>query len=496
MLVIGAGGAGLVSALAAAEAGARVQVVCQSPLGQGSSTAVSGGGFMMSTPQFPVEDHIRMTLEAGRHLNDPALVRILCEEANDARRWLERKLGMAFNLKDNGQGYWFTRGGAGFFEQLTKQMRVAPNIQLIEQVTVVRLLMQDGICVGALGVSVDGGSVQFDARATILATGGYAGLYARHDNPGTPVGEGIFLALAAGVQVRDLEFVQFYPLGIAEPTLPTFMAFRPFPPQAKVINSSGESLTEKHLDTDDLNEAVGTHRDALSLAIEAEAHSGPVRLDLTRVDWSQKKRWFSLQFLERYDFPWQEQPARVYPIAHHSMGGILVDEHGASTVPHLYAVGEAASGLHGANRLGSNSLTACLVFGRRAGIHAAQARRSHESSGSPIEKFFVAPPDATKFEALQQLCWDHLGMRRNGEGLQAALAALDQLKEFSAPCFKMKCALQIAQTVAAFALKRRESRGAHCRTDWPQEAPDQQRSAFATLTANGLLFVNGSDSPR
>lgn len=487
MLVIGAGGAGLVSALAAAEAGARVQVVCQSPLGQGSSTAVSGGGFMMSTPRFPIEDHVRMTLEAGRHLNDPALVRALCEEANDARLWLERKLAVAFNPKDNGQGYWFTRGGAGFFEQLTKQMRATPNIQLIEQTTVVQLLMQDGVCVGALGVSADGEPIEFNSHATILATGGYAGLYARHDNPGTPVGEGIFIALAAGARVRDLEFVQFYPLGIAEPDLPTFMAFRPFPPRASVINSSGESLTEKHLGTDDLNEAVGTHRDALSLAIEAEARNGPVCLDLTRVDWSQKKRWFSLQFLERYDFPWQEQPARIYPIAHHSMGGIVVNEHGASTVPHLYVVGEAASGLHGANRLGSNSLTACLVFGRRAGSHAAKAEKSRKSSPSLTGELSATPPDARQFEALQQLCWSHLGLRRNGEGIKAAL---EQLVALSDPSFKVSCALQIARAVAAFALKRTESRGAHHRTDWPQEALDQQRSAFATLTDAGLAFVN------
>ncbi len=492
MLVVGAGGAGLAAALAAAEAGARVLVACRAPLGRACNTAVWGGGFMMATETFSVQDHVALTLKAGRGLNDPALVHALAEDANDARRWFEAQVGREFNPKHNGQGYWFTGGGAGFFEALSERVRRAPHVALLENATVTCLLVEDGVCVGAEGVR-GGAPFRVRAGATVLAAGGYAGIYARHDNPGDPCGEGLALALAAGVTVRDLEFVQFYPLGLAEPDLPTFMAFRPFPPAARVVNAAGESLTEKHLDTDDLNAAVGDHRDRFSQHIERERAGGPVYLDLRGADWSRLDRWFSLKFLARYDFPWATKPARIAPIAHHCMGGVAIDARGRTDVPGLYAAGEAAAGLHGANRLGSNSLSACLVFGRRAGSEAARSARE-VAGGSALsdavpDVITSVALDAASLDAIQRCCWEHLGLFRDRAGL---LRARERLRALASNGFKARCARTVAEAVAAFALRREESRGAHARSDFPEERVEWGQSLFARMAEGRFTFV---DSP-
>lgn len=481
VLVVGAGGAGLVAALAAAQAGARVTVACAYPLGQGCNTAVSGGGFMMATDRFSVSEHIHATQRAGRFLNDPDLVQVLCEQANEARRWLEDQLNTAFNPKHNGQGYWFTGGGAGFFQRLRALVQRTASIQVCDWLRVVKLVTCQGRCVGAWGMTPDGKQHPLPAQAVVLASGGYAGIFSRNDNPGDPAGEGIALALAAGASVRDMEFVQFYPLGLAEPALPTLMAFRPFPPQARVVDQAGRSLSETYLGSDDLNEALGTHRDRFSLAIASELERGPVFLDLTRVNWDELERWFSLQFLSRYDFPWRTHPARIAPIAHHTMGGIAIDTWGRTTVPGLYAVGEVASGVHGANRLGSNSLSECLVFGRRAGVHAAQCD-APPANADAFQRVVLSPADPQAFAALQAMCWERLGLNRNADGLQAALAQLESLADGQA-------GPRIAQVLARFALARSESRGAHFRSDCPDEDPQQATSLFARYADGKLAFV-------
>lgn len=442
---------------------------------------------MMSTNQFSVEDHIELTLKAGCFLNDRSLVTILCEQANAAKVWLENHISTGFNPKHNGQGYWFTQGGAGFFEALKRRVCELPNIELLESCHIVELATDD-VCHGAWAISSN--EIFFvQANATVLATGGYAGIYSRHDNPGNPVGSGISLALNAGAVMRDMEFVQFYPLGLAEPTLPTFMAFRPFPPEATVVNAQGESIPEKHLDTDDLNEAIGNHRDRFSQAIEAEQQHGPVKLDLTHVNWDQIERWFSLQFLTRYDFPWQTKAATISPIAHHTMGGIAVDEHGQTSVPNLYAVGEVASGLHGANRLGSNSLTECLVFGQRVGVHAARQNRLENPVDLPTK--YASEFDRSthnELEKVQQLCWQHLGLTRNETGIQTAQSSLSELDPQSNS--KLKIAHQVTQLVTQFAQRRTESRGAHQRKDFPETDAQQQQSQFAKLKDGKLTFLS------
>lgn len=485
-MIVGAGAGGLITALAAAESGAQVAIACGAPLGQDCNTAVSGGGFMMSTDQFSVEDHIELTLKAGGFLNDRTLVNILCEQANEAKTWLESHIGTGFNPKHNGQGYWFTQGGAGFFEALRQHVCDQSNIELLESCHIFELATDD-VCHGAWAMSSN--EIFFiQANATVLATGGYAGIYARHDNPGNPVGSGIALALNAGAAVRDMEFVQFYPLGLAEPTLPTFMAFRPFPPEAKVVNVQGESIPKKYLDTEDLNEAIGNHRDRFSQAIEVEQQYGPVKLDLTNVDWNHIERWFSLQFLTRYDFPWQTQAATISPIAHHTMGGIAVDEYGHTSVPNLYAVGEVASGLHGANRLGSNSLTECLVFGKRVGIHAVQQNHSEKIFDLSANQGSVLDDNTdTNFKKIQWLCWQYLGLTRNETGIQTAQSSLSELDPPSN--IKLKTSCQVAQLVAEFAQRRTESRGAHQREDFPDEDAQQQQSQFAKLKDGKLFFV-------
>ncbi len=446
---------------------------------------------MMSTDDFSVTEHVELTHKAGCNLNDPSLVKTLCEQATDAKGWIEAQIGQGFNLKNNTQGYWYTGGGAGFFAALKQKIYEHPNIELMESYTVFKLLSDNG-CQGALAVS-SGETFAIQANATVLATGGYAGIYTRHDNPGNPVGAGISLALEAGSIVRDMEFVQFYPLGLAEPSLPTFMAFRPFPREAKVINIRAESVTEKYLDTDDLNEAIGTHRDKFSQAIEAEEQHGPVKLDLTNVNWDHLDHWFSLQFLTRYNFPWQTQPAIISPIAHHTMGGIAVDEFGRTSVKNLYAVGEVASGLHGANRLGSNSLTECLVFGKCVGVHAAE-QKSPTVNEINFSKNFTSEkrPGSENLEKLQQACWKHLGLSRHASGLKTMRSVLESLEVQKNS--RLESAHQIAVLVALFAEKRKESRGAHFRSDFPNLSDQQNHSLFVEKRDGNIVFVKSPES--
>jgi len=441
---------------------------------------------MMPTDEFSIADHIELTHKAGCDLNDPTLVNVLCENVMYSKTWIESHIGSGFNLKNNAQGYWFTGGGAGFFAALKQCISEQPNIELIESCNIIKLLT-DAECQGALAMLSDETFI-IQSTSTILATGGYAGIYSRHDNPGKPVGAGITLALNAGAVVRDMEFVQFYPLGLAEPNLPTFMAFRPFPSEAKVINSHGESITEKYLGTDDLNEAIGTHRDKFSQTIKAEQQHGPVKLDLTNVNWDHLDHWFSLQFLTRYDFPWQTDPATISPIAHHTMGGIAVNKYGQTSIKNLYAVGEVASGLHGANRLGSNSLTECLVFGKIAGHHAAKQISSVGDSINASGNLTSAKnQDLENLEKLQQACWQNLGLSRDASSLKTMQSILDIFG--SKENFTLK-AQQIAQLVTLFAQQRKESRGAHQRTDFPDQDDQQQQSLFTIKQGSKIVFID------
>ena len=478
VLVIGGGLAGMTAALRAAQAGARVLLLARAAPGVACNSAVSGGGLLIAGPNITHQAHYDLTMEVGHRLNEPALVDTLTRDAPACREWLEAQMGFQLSVKDKGgQGYFSPGGGALISAKVAEAVGREERIEA-RAWPVRRLLMRDGAVYGAL--VQDGDALRpVHASATVLATGGYAGLFARHDNPADPMGAGVVMAARAGARLRDLEFVQFYPIATAEPTLPTFMLFRPFAPGARLLTQDGRDLLAERFGGRNLNDVVGATRDDLSRIVHAENERAPVVFDATGCDWSQADRWFSLVYLRRYAWDWEHRPARVAPIAHHCMGGVWIDDHARTSLARLFAAGEVASGVHGANRHGSNSLTDCLVFGCHAGDEAAGVTPPSDREIADASEGDIVPERA-EFAALQRLVWDGMGIVRDEAGMARLAEELAALPPSDARL--------MAQMALAFARRRTESRGAHIRADFPAEDPAWSHSQVGRLEGDRVVF--------
>jgi aspartate oxidase len=315
------------------------------------------------------------------------------------------------------------------------------------------------------------------APAVVLATGGAAALYRRHDNPKGMLGDGYVLALEAGAVLQDMEFVQFYPLALAEPGLPSFLIPPALADLGQVANDRDEDILAKYAITE--KPVAERARDRFSIALFREIYREriAVRLDLRHLsdsDWRADPFTASTRRIlgERYGAG--QRPVRIAPVAHHVMGGVCIDAAGATTVPGLFAAGEVTGGLHGANRMGGNALSETLVFGRQAGRSAAAwAARNKQPRGTDPHKFFspLPPPTAPapangRLPALRQLLWEEGGIVRHEQGLARVLQHLAQAG--AAEDLKTGSALRVAALIVQAALERRESRGAHYREDFPQ----------------------------
>ena len=490
----------MAAAIAAAEAGAEVVLASKGAPGALSATALSDASLTVESPGFDRRDHFLRTLEAGHFLGDPSLVRILATEAPEALRWL-RKLGLEFEpLVD--QGYKPRGGGPALVDALRRRLR-EQGVRELVGIKLHRLLVRDRRWIGAEGLSREGKRWTVAAGATILATGGASGIFPRHDNPRGHVGEGIAMAVSAGAVVRDMEFVQFL-MGVAEEGLPTLLTFRPFPPEARLVNARDEDILEKYLPGVPLNEAIWSQRDELARALAREEAEGGAFLDLREADWSEAERWFGLRNLARLRFPFRERPLRVGVIAHYTIGGVEADMWGRTSVPGLYAVGEVAGGLHGANRHGGNSLMECLVFGRRAGEDAAAQAPVPPvppSTPNPFTRHGLRDADAV-ISAVRALAGRYLGPLRDGEGLARAreelMGLLGALEEIVAEtpgeawrAVEAKAAGLVALLICEFARGRRESRGSHFREDFPVLSPHFRLSQRARIDGDKLLIFYG-----
>ena len=438
LLVVGSGVAGLVAALRAADDGADVLVVSKGPLLASNSYFAQGGVAAALADDDSPELHAEDTLRAGRGLCRDSAVRVLVGEA-PARIAELVELGVRFDDGLGREGGHSRRrvihaGGADtgrkIAETLAQRVREHPRLEVAEGERVLALWQDDsGRCVGV----VTDRRVRA-AHATLLATGGYGAMWARTTNPPGALGQGIAMAYRAGAAVADLEFVQFHPTALLDDGFLLSEALRG--EGALLLDDAGERFTDEL-----------APRDVVARAI---AERGAARLDLRPVD---RDHFPSLiATLERSGYDPAREPIPVSPAAHYSMGGVVTDVDGRTTVPGLYAAGEVAcTGVHGANRLASNSLLECLVFGRRAAIAAA---------GEPPlpAKLPAAPavaaepePDSTVREAL----WEHAGLLRSADGLAKLLDSPSLL----------------ARLVAESALARTESRGGHFRVDHPFEDP-------------------------
>lgn len=374
VLVVGSGAAGLRAAIAAREAGVEVLVVSKAGPGKATCTWLSGGVMAGTPPGDKPDEHLERTLKAGRGLNQRELVQVLVTEAPHRLQEL-----LAWGIRAAYvNGYLFAQGhppalGEEIIGCLLQRSK-ALGVRFLGNLLVADLVMGEG----ASGVSAfaqqAGTWLGLTANALVLATGGAAALYRRHDNPPRMLGNGFRLALEAGATLQDLEFVQFYPLALAESGLSPLV----IPPRladcGRLTNSCGEEVLEKYGIAE--RPAAERARDRLSQALfrEIHQHGHDVWLDLRGL---RDDQWRIDPFAaairpilgERYGA--SHRPVRVAPAAHHVMGGVRIDAACATSVPGLFAAGETAGGLHGANRMGGNALSETLVFGARAGISAA-----------------------------------------------------------------------------------------------------------------------------
>jgi L-aspartate oxidase len=436
VVVVGSGIAGLTAALTAA-ADARVALVSKgSPFASSSWLAQGGVAAALESDDSPAL-HAADTIAAGRSACRPSAVRVLTHEAR-ARIVDLVDSGVRFDESLGLEGGHSRRrvahsGGAEtgrrIAEALGERARRHRNLNVVADREVSGLWQSAGRCVGVL---TDRGPIE--APATILATGGMAALWERTTNPRSSLGEGVVLAYRAGAAVADLEFVQFHPTVLADDGLLLSEALRG--EGALLLDRRGERFTDELAPRDVVARAIGPNGTAL--------------LDLRPVDRTRFKGLMARLECAGYD-PASE-PIPVSPAAHYTMGGIATNLDGRTELPGLFAVGECAcTGVHGANRLASNSLLECLVFGRRAALAACQE--------PALPARLASPPDCDPLPAvtprLRSAMWEHAGLVRDAAGLE-------RLRQARHPLVRL---------VAEGALARAESRGGHFRVDHPAEDP-------------------------
>ena len=450
--VVGGGAAGLYVALRAAEQGAGVILVSRKPLAESASYWAQGGLAAALAPDDSPARHADDTLNAGRGLCRAEAVQTLTREALAAVEELRRR-GVRFDTEADGSlglalegGHSARRivhaGGAQTGRAITSclaELVAAHNrVQVLEETSAVALWSDGSRCAG---VVTDAGPIA--ARATVLATGGGAALWGRTTNPWGAIGAGAVMAQEAGAELADLELCQFHPTALAlagsehDGTLLT-EALRG--EGAELLDGSGRRFTDELAPRDQVTAAILDRIDA--------DRTDHVRLDLRSIAPQRFPNVFAACHAAGLD-P-EHEPIPVAPAAHYLMGGIVCDLDGRSSLPGLFAVGECAcSGVHGANRLASNSLTECFVFGARAAIAAASA--PPPGARAPLPKWRFEPPMAATREAV----WRRAGPRRDA-------TTLEPLLDDPYP---------LARLIARAALERRESRGPHRRTDYPLRDP-------------------------
>ncbi len=474
LAIVGAGAAGLYAAAAAARLGARVVLVSATPLAESASYWAQGGLAAALAPQDSIERHREDTLRAGRGAARDTAVRALCAEAPGRVHELI-ELGVVFDADRHGRlalglegGHTARRivhaGGAATGRRITRALSalVAADERIVplERRRAVALWIAAERCVGL--VCDDGRIVR--TRAVVLATGGAAALWARTTNPLGSVGAGMLLAHAAGADLADLELVQFHPTAVVataglerSPGIDGFLI-------TEAVRGEGAVLLDEHGErfVDEL-----APRDEVARAIQQRLSASGARsvaLDMRAIDPNRFPNVTSS--LRRSGLDPQRDLIPVAPAAHYMMGGIATDLDGRSSVAGLYAVGECAcTGLHGANRLASNSLSECIVFGRRA-VHAAL----EEPPPGPCGEAPAALPLALPESATRAALWRDAGLVRERAGL---------IRLASDPH-------PLARLIAASALLREETRGAHCRADFPATDPAFDERHVVTDTRGQL----------
>jgi len=508
-LILGAGIAGLFTALKLAPYPATVLAGTRPGL-SGSSAWAQGGIAAALGEDDSWQNHAADTLAAGAGLCDPRIAELVAREAQiriedllalgapldheaDGRLALGREAAHSHNRIVHVRG---DRAGAEISRTLAERALESPSIELLEGFHAVELALDDGRVTGLFartGIGLHTRLVLFRAPAIIFATGGLGALFAVTTNPLESRGEGLGLAARAGALIADPEFVQFHPTAIA-------IGRDPAPLATEALRGEGAIL----VDENGRRFMAGIHRDAelaprdiVARALHREIAQGhKVYLDCKAAIGSTFEQRFPTVFVacKSAGIDPGREPIPVAPAAHYHMGGIASDSDGRSSLAGLWVVGEcAATGLHGANRLASNSLLEALVFGARAAEDVKSSVSLKVARGNPPapERFAAPAPPHVLREAMTRL----VGLERDEAGLRQALAVIDQVERGggSEPALlNMTCA---ARLVTAAALNRRESRGGHYRSDFPKSDPVAIRT-FVTVSEADRICVEYGGSPQ
>jgi succinate dehydrogenase / fumarate reductase flavoprotein subunit len=548
VLIIGAGGAGLRTSIELADHDIDCLVLGKRAHGD-AHTIWAAGGINASLGSLDPEDrweiHAADTLDEGHFVNDPTAVETLCQRAPDRIRELA-EWGMAFDRTDDGkinQRYFGAqsfrrtcfvgdRTGQALMDTLV-QKAMDLDIPYRENLYITDLVTEGGRAAGAVGFDMDTGRpVAFDANAVVIAAGGHTSLYRRSSSrTDENTGDAQALAFAAGVPLRDMEFVQFHPTGKVTPEEEAghLVTEAVRGEGGRLYNTEGERFMERYSPRQMELDA----RDVVARANEQEIREGRgTENDAVLLDISHRDDHYIHERLPRMVEEFAEhgvdittEPMEVAPTAHYAMGGIEVNFETAETqIDGLYAVGECTAGVHGANRLGGNSLIETVVFGEVAGTHIAETLGTRPSPALPAAavRDQVAAQDALAtadgrhaprdlIERLRGLMWDHAGILRNEDDLLHGLRALQQLQADADDLAvqadrtsrryeraqNLGVMLTTAETILRGALERPESRGAHARTDYDAKDPAWRQNIRCVPAGNGdmNIDVEAADTP-
>ena len=542
VLIVGAGGAGMYAAVAAARSGASVILLDKSLVGRGGATVMAQMTVAAALGQQEPDHwtiHLEDTLRAGRGLCNEELSALVCEAGPkrilEMESWGTRWAREGAHIKQEmAPGHSrrrccyvdFLNTGPAVAATLRRKLSEIPEIRRVSNVTVIEILVHEGRAVGAVALDINEGElVTFQAKAVILAAGGLTKVYERNSASANMAGEAYAMALGAGAELVDMEFVQFFPIGHLSPRLVGMdpIMWDPFRYKlgGKLLNGHFEEFVDRYGGAD-FGKYTAT-RDVASYAILKEVEAGRgsphggAYLDFRHITERELRAAFGpvIDRLLKNGIDLNKMPVEVGPMAHYHMGGIRVSTNMESRIKGLYAAGEAVGGANGANRLSGNAITEAFVFGERAGSSAARAVQQTsiawnqiavDAHAEPIRELVSrrskngVSPAACQTE-LQNLMWKMVGPFRTGDKLAAVLERIKGMRRelpnlsigseepFNLDIqdwLELRAMLSTGEMVVTAALARTESRGAHQREDFPDSNAALEKNQVLELSDGKL----------
>ncbi len=513
VLVIGSGAAGLGLALSLAN-NTRIAIICKDQLKTGSSQYAQGGIAAVLDATDSIASHKADTMVAGDGLCDPKIVDFTVTHARDAVHWLAT-MGVPFTVDANQRLHLTQEGGhshrrvchvadktgAAVIETLTEKVTNHPNIDCFIQHIAIDLIVANNHCIGATFLDINNNTIKsFHAKNTVLATGGASYAYKNTSNPDHTTGDGIAMSWRAGCRIANMEFNQFHPTCLAHPQANYFLITEVVRGEGGFLClPSGERFMQKYDSRGEL-----APRDIVSRAIFHEMQKNQcnhVYLDITARSSSFIKTSFPNIYSHclKLGLDMTQEPLPVAPAAHYTCGGVITNQQGQTDLKNLYAIGEVAyTGLHGANRMASNSLLECLVFAASAAKAIQDMLPLQESITIPSKKVTIAIQqnwDEKNIDLIRDMMWKHVGIVRNTAGLKHAAGVLHKISStisdgrINEKSIEYYHLITVAKLMVRSALDRHESRGTHYNTDFPSKLDDPKPSILKPTGHNGRIKI-------